>query len=89
MNILGLAESFETMKRPGPTVTLFDSLYLGKYNRYGRKISTQYLFKSLFCFLQIWDRYLRQLGQYALFGNVVISVIFRSFFFHHNFRLEG
>ena len=36
MTILGLAELFKTMNRPIPTrthqtITLFDSLYLGKY----------------------------------------------------------
>ena len=29
MTILGLAESFKTMNRPDPTVTLFDGLFLG------------------------------------------------------------
>ena len=33
MTILGLAELFKTMNRPGPTVTLLDGLFLGKYNR--------------------------------------------------------
>ena len=27
------AESFKTMNRPGPTVTLFDGLFLRKYKR--------------------------------------------------------
>ena len=31
MTILGLAESFQTMNQPSPTVTLFDGLFLGKY----------------------------------------------------------
>ena len=34
MTILGLgrlAESFKTINRPNETVTLFDSLFLGKY----------------------------------------------------------
>ena len=31
MTILGLAKSFKAMNRPGPTVTLFDGLFLGKY----------------------------------------------------------
>ena len=30
MTIFGLAESFKTINRPGPTVTLFDGLFLGK-----------------------------------------------------------
>ena len=29
MNILGLAESFKTMNWPGPTITVFDGLFLG------------------------------------------------------------
>ena len=33
MTILELAESFKTMNRPGPTVTLFDSLFLRKHKR--------------------------------------------------------
>ena len=32
MTISGLAESFKTMNRPGLTVTLFDSLFFGKWN---------------------------------------------------------
>ena len=31
MNILRLAESFKTMNWPGPTITVFDGLFLGKY----------------------------------------------------------
>ena len=31
-DLLRLAESFKTMNRPGPTVTLFDDIFLGKYN---------------------------------------------------------
>ena len=31
MTILGLAESFKTMNWPGPTVTLFESLFFEKY----------------------------------------------------------
>ena len=36
MTILGLAESFKTVNRPGPTwpgstLTLFDSLFIGQY----------------------------------------------------------
>ena len=34
MTILGLAESFKTMNRPGPTVTLFDGFFLEKYTKY-------------------------------------------------------
>ena len=33
MTIFGLPESFKTMNRPDPTVTLFDGLFLGKYER--------------------------------------------------------
>ena len=36
MTYLGPAESFKTMNRPGPTVMLFDGLFLGIY----RKIET-------------------------------------------------
>ena len=31
MTILGLAKSFKTMNWSGPTVTLYDGLFLGKY----------------------------------------------------------
>ena len=31
--ILGLAESYEMMNWPDPIVTLFDCLFLGKYNK--------------------------------------------------------
>ena len=46
MTILELAESFKKMKQPGPTVTLFDSLFFGNYKRQVRvklsiKIRTQ------------------------------------------------
>ena len=33
MIILGLTESFKSMNRPGPTVTLFDGLFLEKFKR--------------------------------------------------------
>ena len=33
MTILGPAESIKTMNWPGPTVTLFDGLFLRKYER--------------------------------------------------------
>ena len=33
MTILGLVELFKTIKRPDPTVTYFDSLFLVKYER--------------------------------------------------------
>ena len=33
MTILGQTESFKTMNRPGPTVMLFDGLFLRKYKR--------------------------------------------------------
>ena len=32
------------------------------------------------CAIKIWDRYLRQFGNYTVFGNVAVSVIFNSFF---------
>ena len=44
MTILGLAESFKTLNRPepaGPTLTLFDSLFLEKYKRWRLEILTQ------------------------------------------------
>ena len=58
MTILGLAESFKTMNRPDPIITLFDDLYLGKYKRYGHEILTQSSFKSSICAIQIGDQYL-------------------------------
>ena len=33
MTTLVLAESFKTMNTPGPTETLFDDLFIGKYRR--------------------------------------------------------
>ena len=33
VTILGLAESFKTMNQPGLTVTLFDGLFFGNYDR--------------------------------------------------------
>ena len=49
MTILGQAELFKTTirldpTRSGPTVTLFDGLYLGKYKRWRREIQTLSLF---------------------------------------------
>ena len=46
MTILGLAKSFKTMNRhdqapPGPIVTLFDGLFLGKYQRFEQEFMTQ------------------------------------------------
>ena len=38
-----------------------------------------YWSKSSICAIKIWDRYLWQFGNYALIGNVAISVIFSSF----------
>ena len=43
--ILGQGESFKTMNRPDPTVTLYDGLFLGKYKRYRQEILTQPLLK--------------------------------------------
>ena len=53
MTILGLAESFKTMNRPGPIVTLFDGLFLGKYKKQGREILTQSSFKYAICAINI------------------------------------
>ena len=47
MTIFGSAESFNTINRSDPTVTLFDGLFLKKYERDGRKICTQSLIKSI------------------------------------------
>jgi len=77
MTILGPAESFKTMSRPNPTVTLFDSLFIAKYKRLGRKILRRSLFISSICAIKILDRY-RYFGNWALFSNVAISVIFSS-----------
>ena len=49
MTILGLAESFETINQPGPTVTLYDGLLLGKYKSKGHTILMQSSFKSSIC----------------------------------------
>ena len=58
MTILGLAESFKTMNRPDPTLTLFDGLFLGNYKRQRIEIFTQLLsFKSPICAIKIWDRH--------------------------------
>ena len=56
LTILGLAESFKTMDRPDPTATLFDGLFLGKYERYGHEMLTQSSLKSSVCAIKIWDR---------------------------------
>ena len=59
MTILGLAESLKTMNRADPTVTLFERLFFGKYERQRREIlSPQPSFKSLIYAIAIWDRYL-------------------------------
>ena len=34
MSILRVAESFKTMSRPNPTVTLFNDLFLGMFNKH-------------------------------------------------------
>ena len=54
MTFLGLAVPFKTMNRldparpdpiqPGPTVTFFDDLFLGKYEKNEREILTQFSF---------------------------------------------
>ena len=53
MTILGLAESFKTMNRPYPTVTIFDGLFLRKYKRQRREILTQASLKSRICAIKI------------------------------------
>ena len=53
MTILGLVKSFKTMNQDGPTVTLFDGLFLGKYIRQGIEILTQFSLKSSIS-LKIW-----------------------------------
>ena len=63
MTIFGQAELFKTMNwpdptRPGPTVTLFHGLFLGKYKRWRREILTQPLFKTLIYAIKNWNRYL-------------------------------
>ena len=54
MTIFGPAESFKMMNRPdptrlGPTVMLFNSLFLRKYERYGPEILTQSSFSFSIC----------------------------------------
>ena len=81
MTILGLVESYKTINRQDPKVTLFDGLFIGNYKRQGIKILTRLLlFKSSICAIEIWDRYLNFFLNYALFSNVAISVFFSSFF---------
>ena len=58
MTILGLAQLFKTMNRPGPTVSLFDDLFLSKYKRERLEILSQPSFKSWIYDIKIWDRYL-------------------------------
>ena len=58
MTVLGLAESFKTMNRPDPAVTLFDGLFLEMCMRYKSYILAQLSFKSSICVIKIWDRYL-------------------------------
>ena len=60
MTILRPAESFEMMNRPDPTlpdpaVTLFDGLFLRKYERQDPKILTQSLFSFPIYAIQIWN----------------------------------
>ena len=86
MTILWLAESFKSMNRPSPTrfgrtVNLFDGLFLGNYKILGREILIQSSFNSSIRAITIWHRYFWEFGNYALFGNVTILVIFNSFFF--------
>ena len=46
MNIFGPAESLKKINRPGPTITLFNGLFLRKFKRKRCEILTQPLFKS-------------------------------------------
>ena len=39
MTIFGIADSFKTMNRPDPTVTLFDGLFIRKYTDFELWIS--------------------------------------------------
>ena len=51
-----------------------------KVKKLGREILTQSSLKFSICVIEILDRYLWYFGNYALFGNPAISVIFSSFF---------
>ena len=76
MTILGQAESFETINRPDPTVTLFDGFFLGKYKDTNVKFSYN-LDSSL---------------QFMLFKfKIYIFHILETsrFIFLHNFQLKG
>ena len=53
MTILGLAELFETINQPFPTITLFDILFIGKYKRLGREILAQSSVKPSICGIEI------------------------------------
>ena len=46
MAILGLPKSFKTMNQHGPTIKLFDGLFLEKYKREGRGTSNNLYFKA-------------------------------------------
>ena len=65
--------------RTSSTVTLFDGLFFKKYKRWRLEILTQPLYKSSICF-KISIRYLWYFNNYALFGNIAISIIFSHFF---------
>ena len=58
VTILELSESFKTMNRPGPNLTLFDSLFIGKCKRYELKILTQSPLRSSIISIKIENRYL-------------------------------
>ena len=83
MTILSLVKSFKTMKTNHSKRIIHNVLWRNiswKVYKIGtwHTILIQSLFKSSICAIKIWDRYLWQLGHYALFGNV--AIIFSSFF---------
>ena len=67
------------LTRPDSIMTLFDGLFIGKYQRYKREILTQSSFKSKNCVINIWDLSFWYFGNYPLFGIVEISVILDKF----------
>ena len=68
MTYLGLAESFNTMNRSDPTGTLFDVLFLGKYERKRLEILTQPSFKSSIYAIKILKRYLIHRISYLMYS---------------------
>ena len=87
MTILGLAESFKMMNRPGPTVTLFDGLFIGKY----KKIE-MWNFDTIF--IWVFNLYYYNLESIPLIVWKLCVFRKRSHFgnfqqfFHLNFRLK-